>query len=71
MRNFSLKNIKEMLKKDIMNFHLFIKSNIKSKQKPINNIRLSLREILELYEYDFLYMFLVLILLDCVFHRMI
>ena len=50
---FDEKYIKEMLKKDIMDFHLYIKSNIKSKQKPINNIRSSLQEILELNEYDF------------------
>ena len=50
---FDEKYIKEMLKKDIMDVHLYIKSNIKSKQKPINNIRSSLQEILELNEYDF------------------
>ena len=50
---FDEKYIKEMLKKDIMDFHLYIKSNIKSKQKPINNIRSSLQEILELNEYEF------------------
>lgn len=50
---FDEKYIKEMLKKDIMDFHLYIKSNIKLKQKPINNIRSSLQEILELNEYDF------------------
>ena len=50
---FDEKYIKEMLKKDIMDFHLYIKSNIKSKQKPINKIRSSLQEILELNEYDF------------------
>ena len=50
---FDEKYIKEMLKKDIMDFYSYIKSNIKSKQKPINNIRSSLQEILELNEYDF------------------
>ena len=51
--SFEEKYIKEMLKKDILDFHQYIKSSIKSKQKPINNIRSSLQEILELNEYDF------------------
>ena len=51
--SFDEKYIKEMLKKDIIDFHQYIKSNMKLKQKSINNIRSSLQEILELNEYDF------------------
>ena len=51
--SFDEKYVKEMLKKDIIDFQLYIKSSMKSKQKSINNIRSSLQEILELNEYDF------------------
>ena len=50
---FDDKYIKDNLQKDILDFQLYVKANIKIKQKPINEIRSSLQEILESNGYDY------------------
>ena len=47
------KYIKENLQRDILDFQLYVETNIKMKQKPINEIRSSLQEILERNGYDY------------------
>ena len=52
--SFDDKYIKDNLQRDILDFQQYVEANIRIKQKPINEIRSSLQEILELngYEYD-------------------
>ena len=47
------KTIKINLQKDILDFQQYVKANIKIKQKPINDIRSSIQEILESNGYDY------------------
>ena len=53
--NFDDKYVKENLQRDILDFQYFIEANVRMKQKPINEIRSSLQEILESngYEYEY------------------
>ena len=50
---FDEKYIKDNLQRDILDFQLYVKANEKMKQKPINEIRSSLQEILEANGYDY------------------
>ena len=51
--NFDDKYIKDNLQRDILDFQQYVEANIRIKQKPINEIRSSLQEILELNGYEF------------------
>ena len=50
---FDDEQIKVNLQKDILDFQLYVKANVKMKQKPINEIRSSLQEMLESNGYDY------------------
>ena len=50
---FDENQIKANLSKDILDFHLYNKFQIKMKQKPLNSIRSSLQEILEYNGYEY------------------